>query len=68
MEESQEMVTMNQGIKEVRETGSRFVHRLETGVMSVFNWMSGPAMTEQDRIQLRMAETESYRRYSQPAI
>ncbi len=59
---------MNQGIKEVRETGSRFIHRLETGALAVYDWMSGPAMTEQERIQIRMAETEAYRRYSQPSI
>lgn len=59
------MVTMNQGIREVRETGSRFIHRMEAGVLAVYDWVSGPAMTEQERIQHRLAETEAIRRYTQ---
>ena len=62
------MVTMNQGIKEVRETGSRFIHRMETSVMAVYDWVSGPAMTEHERIQHRLVEIEAIRRYSQPPI
>lgn len=62
------MVTMNQGIREVRDTGSRFIHRLETGVMAVYGWVSGPPMTEQERTQHRLAETEPIRRFSQPTI
>lgn len=62
------MVTMNHGIKEMRETSSRFIHRLETGVMAVYDWVSGPPMTEQERTQHRLAETEPIRRFSQPTI
>ena len=62
------MVTMNQGIKEVRETGSRFVHLMEAGVLSVYDWVSGPPMTEQERAQHKLAETEPIRRFSQPTI
>ncbi len=62
------MVTMNQGIKEVRESGSRFIHRMEVGVMAVYGWVSGPGMTEQERTQLRLAETDSIRRYGQPPL
>ena len=62
------MVTMNQGIKEARETGSRFIHRMEAGVVAVYDWMSGPAMTEQERTQYRLAETEPLRRYTQTPI
>ena len=62
------MVTMNQGIKEARETGSRFIHLMEAGVLAVYDWMSGPAMTEQERTQHRLAETEPLRRYTQPSI
>ena len=58
------MVTMNEGIKEVRETGSRFIHKLEHGALTVYDWMTGPAMTEQERSQLRLAESEPVRRYS----
>ena len=59
------MVTMNQGIREVRDTGSRFIHRLEHGVMAAYDWVWGPAMTEQERNQLRMADSENYRRANQ---
>ncbi len=59
------MVTMNQGIKEARETGSRFVHRMETGVMAVYDWVSGPAMTDQERMQHRLQEAEAFQLYCQ---
>lgn len=59
------MVTMHQGIKEVRDSGSRMIHRMETGVMSVYDWMSGPAMTEQERTQHRLHEAEAFQRYCQ---
>ena len=62
------MVTMNQGIKEVRETSSRFVHLMEAGVLAVYDWVSGPAMTEQERTQHRLAETDPIRRFSQTTI
>ena len=62
------MVTVNQGIKEVRESGSRFIHRMEAGLLTAYDWVSGPAMTELERRQLRLAETEAIRRYSQPPI
>ena len=56
------MVTMNQGVKEVRDVGSRFFHKVESGVAAVYDWMSGPAMTEQERMQHRLQETEAIRR------
>ena len=59
------MVTMHEGIKEVRDTGSRFIQRMETGVLTVYGWMSGPAMTQQERTHLRLYEAEAYQRYSQ---
>ena len=62
------MVTMNQGIKEVRETSSRFIHRMETGLTAVYGWVSGPPMTEQERIQHRLIETEPLRRFPSPSI
>ena len=62
------MVTMNQGVKEVKDVGSRFIHRMEVGVLAAFDWVTGPAMTEQDRLQQRLAETESIRRFPQPSI
>ena len=59
------MVTMNQSVKEVRDAGSRFIHKMEAGVATVYNWVSGPAMTEQERTQLRLLETEPIRRIPQ---
>ena len=62
------MVTMNQGVKEAKDVGSRFVHRMEAGVMAAYNWVSGPGMTEQDRVQHKLAETEFLRRFPQTTI
>ena len=62
------MVTMNQGIKEMRDTSSRFIHNFESGVLAVYGWMSGPAMTDQERVQIQMAESEVYRRFSWPSV
>ena len=62
------MVTMNQGVREVRETGSRFIRRMEASALAVYDWVSGPAMTEQERMQHQLAETEPLRRFSQPII
>ena len=62
------MVTMNQGVKEVRETGSRFIHRLEAGVLAAYEWVSGPPMTEQERLQILLAETDAYRSRSKMAL
>ena len=59
------MVTMNQGVREVRDVGSRFIHKMEAGAAAVYNWVSGPAMTEQERAQHRLMETEAIRRYPQ---
>ncbi len=59
------MVSMNQGIKEARESGSRFIHLMEIGALAAYNWISGPAMTEQERTQHRLAETEPIRRFTQ---
>ena len=62
------MVTMHEGIREARETGSRFIHRMEAGALAVYNWVSGPAMTEQQRTQHRLYETEPIRRFCQPPL
>ncbi len=62
------MVTMNQGIREVRENSSRLIHLMEAGLMSAFEWISGPAMSEQDRVQLKLAETQPLRRFPQPPL
>ena len=59
------MVTMQEGIREARETGSRFVHRMEAGALYFYSWISGPPMTEQERTKLRLHEAEAYLRNSQ---
>lgn len=56
------MVTMNQGVKEVRDVGSRFFHKMEAGVAAVYDWVSGPAMTERERALHQLQETEPIRR------
>lgn len=62
------MVTVNQGIKEVRESSSRFIHRMEAGLVTVYGWVSGPAMTEQERTNVKLVETEPLRRFPQTPI
>lgn len=62
------MATMNQNLRDVRQSGSRFIHRMETGLLAVYDWFSGPAMTEQERRQQRLAETEPIRRHTQPPL
>ena len=62
------MVTMHQGIREARETGSRFIHWMEAGALSVYTWMSGRPMTEQERMQSRIYEAETQQRYSPPSV
>ena len=62
------MVTMNQGIREVRESGSRFIHRMEAGVMAVYDWMSGTPTTEQERLQAQLHSTELIRRFPESLV
>ena len=56
------MVTMSQGVREFKGIGSRFIHKMEAGVMAAYDWVSGPAMTELERTQHRLEETEPIRR------
>ncbi len=62
------MVTMNQGVKEVRDVGSRFFHRVEVSVVAAYNWVSGPGMTEQDRTHHKVVEAEALQRFPQAPI
>ncbi len=62
------MVTMNQGVQEVKDAGSRFIHSMEAGLAAAYNWVSGPAMTEQDRVRHQLIETEPLRRFPQTPI
>ena len=59
------MVTMHEGIREVRESGSRFIHRVESGAVAVYTWVSGPPMTERNRMEHKLYEAEAYQRYCQ---
>ena len=38
------------------------LHQVEDGVVAAYDWLSGPAMTEKQRTEHRLAETESIRR------
>ena len=40
------------------------IHHMEDGVIAAYDWLSGPPMSEQDRAQQRLAETEPIRRTS----
>ncbi len=55
------MVTVGEGFREVKHSGSHFIHRMESGFLAVYGWLSGPAMSEQQRIQQRLAESETTR-------
>ena len=38
------------------------LHHMEEGVVAAYDWLSGPAMSEQERTQHKLFETESLRR------
>ena len=38
------------------------LHHVEDGVVAAYDWLSGPAMTEKQRTEHKLAETESIRR------
>ncbi|PKB71557.1 MAG: hypothetical protein BZY87_04710 [SAR202 cluster bacterium Io17-Chloro-G6] len=40
------------------------LHQMEDGVVAAYDWLSGPPMSEQERVQQRLAETEHIRRAS----
>ena len=62
------MVTMNQGVREVRDAGSRFIHKMEIGAVAAYNLFAGPAMTEQERVHHKLIETEALRRFPGTSI
>ena len=43
---------------------SEVLHHMEEGVVAAYDWLSGPPMSENERAQLKLAETESIRRTS----
>ena len=51
-------------------TGYQFqVHSQDgSGRFGSYNWVSGPPMTEQERLQARLHETEPIRRFTQAPI
>jgi hypothetical protein len=55
------MVTVRIGVREATESGSKALHRVEVGLIAAYDWLSGPGLTEQDRRQQKIAETESVR-------
>ena len=60
------MVTVGEGFREVKHSGSHFIHRMESGFLVVYDWFSGPAMSEQQRVRQQIAESETARRF--PAL
>ena len=40
------------------------LHHMEEGVVAAYDWLSGPPMSERQRIEHKLAETESLRRPS----
>ena len=41
---------------------SQVLHHMEDGVVAAYDWLTGPAMSEKERVQHKLAETESIRR------
>ena len=41
---------------------SQVLHHVEDGVVAAYDWLSGPTMTEKQRTEHKLAETESIRR------
>ena len=38
------------------------LHHMEHGIVAAYDWMSGPPMTERQRVEQRLHESESIRR------
>ena len=38
------------------------LHNMEYGIVAAYDWLTGPAMSEKERVQHKLAETESIRR------
>ena len=38
------------------------IHHMEDGVVAAYDWLTGPAMTEKQRVEHKLAETEPIRR------
>ena len=62
------MVTVGEGVREVKDSGSKMLQRVEMGALAVYDWLSGPPMTDQQRIQHRLAELETARRYTRGVL
>ena len=57
------MVTVGQGVREVKQSSSKMLQRLEMGAVSVYDWLTGPAMTDQQLDQHLLVELETARKY-----
>ena len=38
------------------------LHHMEDGIVAAYDWLSGPAMTEKERTEYKLAVSESVRR------
>ena len=43
------MVSVHIGVREVKESSSRMLNRVEAGLVAVYGWLSGPPMSDLDR-------------------
>lgn len=41
---------------------SQVLHHMEDGVVAAYDWLTGPAMTDRQRMEHKLAETEGIRR------
>ena len=41
---------------------SEMLHHMEDGVSTAYGWLAGPPMTQKQRIEQQLAETEAIRR------
>jgi len=55
------MVTVRIGVREAKESGSKALHSVETGLIAAYGWLSGPGMTDQERRHQKLAESEPVR-------
>ena len=55
------MVSVRIGVREAKESSSKALHRVEAGLVASYDWLSGPPMSEFDRRQQKLAESEPIR-------
>ncbi|MDA0264783.1 MAG: hypothetical protein O3A93_11340 [Chloroflexi bacterium] len=51
----------NNGHSNIRHLGE-VIHHMEEGIVAAYDWLSGPAMTEKQRTEQKLVESEPVRR------